>query len=82
MTVDMKSKTLVGLIGICAVIAGIAVKLGGWSTSESSTGVPEPESRVTVEVAPVTIGSITESIQAVGTLEAIPSITVRPEIPR
>lgn len=33
-----------------------------------------------VEVAPVTVGSITESIQAVGTLEAIASITVRPEI--
>lgn len=33
-----------------------------------------------VEVVPVTVGSVTESIQAVGTLEAIASITVRPEI--
>ncbi|MBX3302857.1 MAG: efflux RND transporter periplasmic adaptor subunit [Nitrospira sp.] len=76
----MKSKTLVALIGTCAVAAGIAVKLGSWSTSESSSGVPEPEPLVMVEIAPVTVGSITESIQAVGTLEAIASITVRPEI--
>lgn len=76
----MKSTILVGAIGICALIAGIAVKLGGWSTSESSTRVPESEPHVLVEVARVTIGSITESIQAVGTLEAIASITVRPEI--
>jgi membrane fusion protein (multidrug efflux system) len=33
-----------------------------------------------VDVAPVIVGSVTESIQAVGTLEAIASITVRPEI--
>lgn len=76
----MKSKALVGVIGVCALIVVVAAKLGGWSTSESSTHVPEPESRVIVEVASVTVGSITESIQAVGTLEASASITVRPEI--
>ncbi len=76
----MKSKTIVGVIGICALLVMVAAKLGDWSTSESSTHVPELEPRVIVEVAPVIVGSITESIQAVGTLEAIASITVRPEI--
>ena len=76
----MKSKSLVGAIGICAVIAVAGVKFGGWSTSESSTKVPESEPSVMVEIAPVIVGSITESIQAVGTLEAIASITVRPEL--
>ncbi len=71
---------LMGMVGGCALVAVVGVKLGGWSTSESSTGVPELEPRIVVEVAPVTVGSITESIQAVGTLEAIASITVRPEI--
>lgn len=33
-----------------------------------------------VEIAPVTVGSITESIQTVGTLQAVASITVRPEM--
>jgi membrane fusion protein (multidrug efflux system) len=76
----MKSKILVGVIGISAVIAGLAVKLGGWSTSESSAPVPAADQPMLVEIAPVTVGSITESIQAVGTLEAVASITVRPEI--
>lgn len=76
----MKSKILVGMIGISAVIAGLAVKLGGWSTSESSAPMPAADQPMLVEIAPVTVGSITESIQAVGTLEAVASITVRPEI--
>ncbi|MGC4097083.1 MAG: efflux RND transporter periplasmic adaptor subunit [Nitrospira sp.] len=76
----MKSKSLAGAIGICALAAVVGVKFGGWSTSESSTKVPESEPSVMVEIAPVVIGSMTELIQAVGTLEAIASITVRPEI--
>lgn len=63
------------------MIVGVAVKLGGdWSTSESSTATPAADQPILVEISPVVVGSITESIQAVGTLEAIASITVRPEI--
>jgi multidrug efflux pump subunit AcrA (membrane-fusion protein) len=76
----MKSKPLVGVIGAFALICVVAVKPGGWSPSESSTHVPEVEVYTSVEAASVTVGSITESIQAVGTLEAVASITVRPEI--
>lgn len=77
---DVQSKSVIGVIGVCAVVAVVGVKLGGWSTSESSTGVPESEPVIMVEATPVIVGSITESIQAVGTLEAIASIIVRPEI--
>ncbi len=79
-TLNVKLKNLLGVAGLCAAVIGIGVKFGGWSASESSTAVPESDPRVIVDVAPVTVGSITESIQTVGTLEAIASITVRPEI--
>lgn len=77
----MKSKSFTIAIGVALlVVLIIAVRLGGWSTSESSTAAPASEQHTLVEVAPVVVGSVTESIQAVGTLEAIASITVRPEI--
>lgn len=62
------------------LITVVAAKLGGWSSSESSIYVHEPEPHTIVDVAPVIVGSMTESVQAVGTLEAVASITVRPEI--
>lgn len=80
MTLYMKSKIVVGMIATCAVIVSVAAKWGGGSTSESSTAMPATDQSILVEVSPVVFGSITESIQAVGTLEAIASITVRPEI--
>lgn len=80
MTVGMQSKIVAGMIATCAVLVSVAVKLGGWSTTESSTVMPAADQPILVEVSPVVFGSITESIQAVGTLEAIASITVRPEI--
>lgn len=76
----MRPKNFAGVVAICALLAVLGAKLGGWSTSESSTGVPASEPNVMVEVTPVVVGSVTESIQTVGTLEAIASITVRPEI--
>ena len=77
----MKSKSSTIAIGVALlVILIIAIRLGGRSTSESSTAAPASDPLIVVEVAPVIVGSITESIQAVGTLEAIASITVRPEI--
>ncbi len=77
----MKSKSSTIAIGVALLVAlVIAIRLGGWSTSESSTAAPAAEQHILVEVAPVIVGSMTESIQAVGTLEAIASIMVRPEI--
>ena len=77
----MKPKSSTVAIGIALlVVLIIAVRWGGWSTSESSTAAPATNQLILVEVAPVIVGSMTESIQAVGTLEAIASITVRPEI--
>lgn len=76
----MKLKSIVGLAGIAVLIAVLTIRLGGWSINESSTRGSESAQPMLVEVAPVTLGSVTESIQAVGTLEAVASITVRPEI--
>ncbi len=76
----MKLQSIAGLAGITVLIAALTIRLGGWSTSESSPTRSESAQPVLVDVAPVTVGSVTESIQAVGTLEAIASITVRPEI--
>lgn len=76
----MNVKSFALVVGGIVLVAIITIKLGNWSTSESSTGMPASGQPLLVEVAPVTVGSITESIQAVGTLEAIASITMRPEI--
>ena len=76
----MKLKSFTIVVGIAVLIVFITIRLGGRSTSESSTAAPASEQLTLVEVAPVVVGSITEAIQAVGTLEAIASITVRPEI--
>jgi membrane fusion protein, multidrug efflux system len=75
----MNAKSLIVTIGIVAVVILITFRLGNQSPSESSTTAVS-DKLILVDVASVTAGSITESIQAVGTLEAIASITVRPEI--
>ncbi|MGE0642274.1 MAG: efflux RND transporter periplasmic adaptor subunit [Nitrospira sp.] len=80
MTLETKLKGLAGLAGIAVLIAAFTIRFGIWSASESSTSGSESAQTTLVEVAAVTVGSITESIQAVGTLEAIASITVRPEV--
>jgi multidrug efflux pump subunit AcrA (membrane-fusion protein) len=75
----MNAKSLIVTIGIVAVVILSTFRLGNQSPSESSTTAVS-DKLILVDVASVTAGSITESIQAVGTLEAIASITVRPEI--
>ncbi len=77
----MTVKSFIIMIGVVAVVGLITFRLGNHSPSESSTAPPASDQRMWVDIAPVTVGSITESIQAVGTLEAIASITVRPEVP-
>jgi membrane fusion protein, multidrug efflux system len=76
----MKFISLAGVVGIAVFVTAITVRLGGWSSNESSTAAPASDQPLLVEVAPVIVGSVTESIQTVGTLEAVASITVRPEI--
>lgn len=75
----MNGKSWIVIVGVVAVVILITFRLGNQSPSESST-TAAPDKLILVDVAPVAVGSITEFIQAVGTLEAIASITVRPEI--
>ncbi len=79
-TLRMNIKSLAVFVGIVVLVAIITIRLGNWSTSESSPAASVSDQPLLVEVAPVAVGPITESVQAVGTLEAIASITVRPEI--
>lgn len=76
----MNRKHLIVVVGAIVLAALMTIKVGSWSSSEPSTAAPASDQPLLVEVAPVIVGSITESIQAVGTLEAIASIMVRPEI--
>lgn len=76
----MNVKSFALIVGGIVLVVIITIRLGNWSTSESSTVTPTFDQPLLVEAAPVSVESITEFIQAVGTLEAIASITVRPEI--
>jgi membrane fusion protein (multidrug efflux system) len=77
----MKSKAIAGFIILGLVAAVAAAKLGIRSPGESLLGTEDIEKLVLVETAPVVGGLMTESTQAVGTLQSIASIVVRPEIP-
>ena len=77
--VNMNVKSVIVIIGIGVVVILISLRLGSQSPSQSSTTAMSDKA-ILIDIAPVTVGSITESIQAVGTLEAVASITVRPEI--
>ena len=80
MIFSVKSKSIATAVILCGVATIVAFKL--WDRSRLESAVPKEgaERPMMVEVAPVTVGSITESIQAVGTLQAVASITVRPEM--
>lgn len=68
------------LLILCGLIAIATVKLGIRSSGEALSDTVDSDKTVLVETAPVKVGAITESIQAVGTLQAVASIVVRPEI--
>ncbi|BFU93562.1 MAG: putative Multidrug efflux transporter, membrane fusion protein [Nitrospira sp.] len=76
--------TIKGL-SILLVVAALAVILvvRSWdrSVNESAVGREISSKSTVVEISQATLGAINESIQAVGTLQAIASITIRPEIP-
>ncbi len=76
-----KTRSVAVAVLLCAVAVIVMLKLWDRSTLESVVPKEEAERPMMVDAATVTVGSITESIQAVGTLQAVASITVRPEIP-
>lgn len=76
--------TMRWLIG--AVLAGFVVAAGAWwhlsrPSAHTADVAKKPAAiDVTVEAAPVTIGSIRRQIEAVGSLRADESVIIRPEI--
>lgn len=80
MIFSMKPKRIAAIVLLCGVTTIVAFKLWDRSTIESVVPKAEAKRPAMVEAATVTVGSITESIQAIGTLQAVASITVRPEM--
>jgi membrane fusion protein (multidrug efflux system) len=76
----MNTKKFSIILALLALFAVLTIKLWDRPTSESAVITESAEGPMLVDVSPVTIGSINESIQAVGTLQAIASIMIRPEI--
>ena len=71
------------LSAILVLVVGAAALY--WYVYEQSSGSAQgqggwPASAPTVEVTPVSVGSVVRTVEAVGTLRANESITVRPEI--
>lgn len=66
------------LVGGLAVIA--MAKVGAKPPGEPFVPESEATQPALVEAVSATVGMVTESVQAVGTLQAVASITVRPEI--
>lgn len=80
MILSVKSKRIAAIVLLCGVATIVVFELWNRSTLESAVPKESAERPILVEAATVTVGSITESIQAVGTLQAVASITVRPEM--
>jgi len=69
---------------IAFVLLGLAglLTFKFWDRPASESAIPPtvPDQPLLVEVSPVIAGTITESVHAVGTLKAVSSIMIRPEI--
>lgn len=76
----MRRSVLTISLGLAVLAVVLALQLGERSAFDSTVPADLADSPMLVEAVPVTVGSMTESIQAVGTLQAIASIVVRPEI--
>ncbi|MER3481757.1 MAG: efflux transporter periplasmic adaptor subunit, partial [Meiothermus sp.] len=78
---------VVVLLGLAAVPLVMMMTRNGKPEHAQSSGQPSgskagpPAFAMPVEVAPVTVGAVTESVNAVGTLQANESVMIRPEIP-
>lgn len=81
MIFEVKPRSIAIVAIVCGIVAIVVLELWDRSMLESAVPKKEAERPMMVDAATVTVGSITESIQAVGTLQAVASITVRPEIP-
>jgi membrane fusion protein (multidrug efflux system) len=77
------------VIGLALLALAVVPLLMTWSRNGKAENPPGPPRgqksgphgfAMPVEVAPVTVGSITETVHAVGTLEANESVMIRPEI--
>lgn len=78
------SARAIAAVALAVTVAAVGLfvtRMSASTTSEPFEAQVPTESSHLVEVSPVTVGSVTESIQAVGTLQAVASIIVRPEIP-
>lgn len=65
-----------------AIVALVFVMARGWSSKATALSVsPSLPVKTQVELARVKVGGITETVHAVGTLEANESVMIRPEIP-
>lgn len=71
---------LLGLAVLPLVMTAIRNGKAEHPTGPSQEKAAPPSFATPVEVAPVTVGQITEAIPAVGTLEANESVMIRPEI--
>lgn len=70
-----------GIVFLVLAAVGLWVtRMSAQTASRPSDSSTSAESAILIDISRVTAGSITESIQAVGTLEAIASIMIRPEI--
>jgi membrane fusion protein (multidrug efflux system) len=70
---------------VLALVTGVylTIQVGNYTARDSSSAVAAPSHGVvpvSVEIVPLKVAPIAESVRAVGTLEANESVTVRPEI--
>lgn len=73
-------RTVMVLVGLLALLTLVALKWTGLTVSRGSEPVDVVENQTAVVLAPVSIQSLQQSINAVGTLRANESIVLRPEI--
>lgn len=76
----MNAKNAVLIVMGCVLAGLLGVRLLGQAVSQPAVREEPPDQPALVETSDVSVGPITESIQAVGTLQAVASIVVRPEM--
>jgi len=76
----MNAKKALLIVMSCALAGFLVVRLLDQAVSQPVISGELSDQAVLVEAVSVTVGSITQSMQAVGTLQAVASITVRPEM--
>lgn len=72
---------LTAVFAALVVSWSLTMRLAGRPTSQPAESGEFSAPSVLVDVASVTVGPITHSISAVGTLQAVASVMIRPEVP-